>query len=420
MNTTYKENFLSLKKYYLFYLIALTFSFSAPWPKTIGIPEVLSGIILTLLFGSYLIDYFLKKNFSLKKLILWYLLIFPLFLSFQWNTVDIIRDFIPLIYIIVGLVVPSYIIKLRSTNLIVNYYKAIVSFILFIGLIFSLKGYYEFITYGGNLLSLGSFHFFSPNYYPQSPAVIFAAVYLLLFSFWNLIYKKNILKFCILFILSLVIFGSIVGMVLRALIFLYFISGLVFLLVNIKVRQGFVYTFFIFILVFSLIYINQDIIISILNMVINKTLEHGTTGKVDEVFWAFDFIEKNFITLFFGTGWGGLWNAPSMGGRIFVSYAHSLLTYSIIKLGIVGLGIFILFIFYYLKITFFLLKKALKERKDSSFILIVFLACNSALIDNIFLEPGYKTLEFGVILLLYILTYKMLKKGIFPKGVFYE
>ena len=111
--------------------------------------------------------------------------------------------------------------------------------------------------------------------------------------------------------------------------------------------------------------------------------------------WSLIVENGDAFTVLLGKGIGGTWLSPAVG--VEVRYAHSLLAYSILKTGIIGLGVFIFFMVYMIinGSRWFI---TLRSQPD---VLAVFMSTWPTLFVNIFLESGYKTFGFGVILAIF-------------------
>ena len=91
----------------------------------------------------------------------------------------------------------------------------------------------------------------------------------------------------------------------------------------------------------------------------------------------------------FGNGWGAVFVSPAVG-ETEVGYSHSLLTYSILKMGMVGMGL----VAVWLTLLFRALCRAIRQNP-------LFVASVSVpVFIDIFLYASYKSLDFGLILLL--------------------
>lgn len=74
----------------------------------------------------------------------------------------------------------------------------------------------------------------------------------------------------------------------------------------------------------------------------SKTVKVGLNMRVEELRAVISAVSGSAYTALFGLGWGASFAAPSVGG-LHVSYTHSLLSYFLLKGGIAGLSLMILF-----------------------------------------------------------------------------
>ncbi len=95
------------------------------------------------------------------------------------------------------------------------------------------------------------------------------------------------------------------------------------------------------------------------------------------------------LSLVFGMGWGAHFHSPAVGG-VSVNFTHSLLTAMLLKTGLSGL---LLTLFYLAALGRMLLDVILKAP-------VLGLAIAAPVLINVFLYASYKSLDFGIILLL--------------------
>ncbi|MNZ92399.1 hypothetical protein D3C78_1114230 [compost metagenome] len=114
-------------------------------------------------------------------------------------------------------------------------------------------------------------------------------------------------------------------------------------------------------------------------------------------------MSTNFLSAFFGKGWGATWFSPAVGME--VNYAHSLITYGALKLGILGILLSAGYSLYILKtyIHAGILFIAKPTQLTIENLVIMTAAISSMLVGGL-LESAYKTLDFGIITLTFLLA----------------
>lgn len=120
-----------------------------------------------------------------------------------------------------------------------------------------------------------------------------------------------------------------------------------------------------------------------------KTRTLGLNMRAEEWLEILNITAETWQKTLLGTGWGGGFNAPSADGD-YITYAHGLIAATQLKTGIIGLCIYGFYITT-------LLHKLLKNTRKAP----ILTACIAApLLINITLYGAYKSLDFGLLLLL--------------------
>jgi len=376
-------------------LLTLFYSQSTPWPKTVGLQELVVGLILIILFSKSFFYFLFNKRINLEKIIFIYFLIFGTFLGIVNNTLrDFIRDFVPFFYLYFGIFI-FYTEKLKYQQ---NLARLMTFSTVIIGLVYSFRTLFH---WKDSLSNLGKTFMMSPDYIAQSPSLTFSSSFLLSLSILLFIQRKRLYA-SIVFILGLIPLIIFFAQVLRApvgLVLIFFILHLLFIIKKFTIQRK------VFILSFMLIFLglfinyNYQFIESGSSLLMKKNEIVGSSGKLDEYIYAYQYFSNNLNYLIFGKGFGGLWLTPFDVKEY--SFAHSILVYYYIKGGIIGFILMLL-----LTIKLFYLNTKLMFSKNQYSQLIAF-ATFPTLVINCFLEPGYKTLSFSFIILIIYLTYKV-------------
>lgn len=379
--------------------------FSYPFPKSITSVEGVIGGLLILLGGSKAVTLSFSGWYSegalrnslasgIGYIVLQYMLIVPLVMGLikGWNVSDIIRDVVPVLYFSISLLVfPGLISAERLWG------KCLPWFLALGGCVISVRYFIETSTAPWDMYGVER----SPNihFFPYDPAVLFGAIFLL----GGLLNRKN-LSFNSMLVNVVQALGGVVcllallGIVQRAPIALIGCSLLLLWVVSFKKARarfalGAVAAVF-------LLFLFHDVLQSAFDVLYEKTRVEGGAAKLVELRDLYYEVTRSTITMFLGEGWGATFENPVGPGR--VRFTHSLFTFLAFKTGIIGLLLV-------MALFVFLLARAIPYRK---FIMFdhVFLACASALLIGLFLQPTYKTFSFGLVILLMVLRVRLLKR----------
>jgi len=397
------------KNVFFITLALLTYAFfSSSTPDSLGVAEALIAFSLLALSGSW--GYFvisgkalqhkniLEANLYIVYLIFLYLLYVPLVVGLIRgnNLVDIIRDIIPFLYLFIIIFFDPFMKKNKK-----KYLKIFVLLLCIIGISFSIRH----IGSIDNLSTLGkSIIFGDMNYFVMDPAVLFASTFLLNYGYIGLFLEKGLRKKAIsliLFIAGFVAFLSILGVIVRGQIGLVLFS-LFLSTIFIFIKRPFVISIFIVPIILVFIVVFGEQIANIWSLIVEKTSHTGVLNNRDKEFSAvMQMLSLSLDNLLFGQGWGGLITSPVAGT---VRFTHFSVTYFLLKTGLVGAILFVLFIlilFKYLQIIFL----------NNIFYFSLALAGFNSLIINVFLEAGYKTMSFGLLVLILILSGEIINES---------
>ncbi|MCC7304815.1 MAG: O-antigen ligase family protein [Alphaproteobacteria bacterium] len=120
-----------------------------------------------------------------------------------------------------------------------------------------------------------------------------------------------------------------------------------------------------------------------------KTEVYGLNKRELEAAAAWNEITRSPLSFLFGTGWGGTFESPAVAG-IRVNYTHSLLTAMLLKTGIMGLALTVLYLWQLFRAFM------TQARYDA----VLLLAVSGPFLIDVFLYASYKSLDFGFLLLL--------------------
>lgn len=120
-----------------------------------------------------------------------------------------------------------------------------------------------------------------------------------------------------------------------------------------------------------------------------KTGAVGLNSRLEELGAIWGAVSSDPLSLLFGLGWGAGFASPAVGG-LQVNFAHSLLGAMLLKTGLIG----VLFSLFYL--AGFIRPLLRHWARDS----VLALALLAPFVIDVFLYAAYKSLDFGLILLL--------------------
>lgn len=126
-----------------------------------------------------------------------------------------------------------------------------------------------------------------------------------------------------------------------------------------------------------------------LQVLTQKTDLVGFNKRPEEWRAIWNAISDSPFTTIFGLGWGGTFESPAVG-EVRVNFAHGLLPYMVLKTGVLGLALTVSYLYFMLK------RLWVYSLQHPVF---VFAVIGPVLID-IFLYASFKSLDFGLILLL--------------------
>lgn len=403
---------------------------SYPMPPKIGAVEIIMGTGLTI--GSLLLSFTLvmQKDKSLKRFFLCvsYFVLAPLLVGVlrSNNLSNVARDIAPLMFMVV---IPLLIVFLPQSRNAPYRLRALLVAICAVGLTSAIQFHYGMVQlfdsmsvytsrYGATVpegVVVGLVDFILRSFMPilksinvkytqddfqmlvvkcQDPAILFSAIYLLCMGLALILVKPRRLPLGLLALAGgwLCVYEfSALGM--RAFIGLTVLALIVYMLHLVKSRKlprsnlivagiiGLLFTY-----------------TQIVNIAAQMWAKHQAAGfgsRLGELYAVFSTISENFITLLFGVGWGGLLINP-IYGTATTRYTHSLISFWLLKTGVVGFAVMVLFAILLLR-RIGLKRVWLKSVWTSSHRLAVFLAASAVIVIGLFFEPTYKMLSFGLI-----------------------
>jgi len=229
------------------------------------------------------------------------------------------------------------------------------------------------------------------SYLANSPAVLFSALFLCGCGLARLskpLTFKSVLVGAALVLGGLVVFIPVVMTAQRASMAAFVVYNLIvfgFLFLKAPRRMS-----VIGIVIISLIAVFMgELLGGVFDVIARKSEIVGDNQRIEDVIAVWTAISHNPMTLLFGLGWGASFESPAVMD-IEVYFTHSLLSSMLLKIGIIGL----LLCCCYVGALFLAMFRGFK----GGFILI--LGLSAPFLIDVFLYAAFKSLDFGILLLL--------------------
>ncbi len=376
----------------------------SPTPDSPGWPEMLTGFLLLVAVGFSGAKSAVRLSFSTReglwlscgKILLFYGLSVSLLMAGigGHGAGQVLRDILPFLFFLL----PVFMVGHFQTR--PGHVPYFLFAVIILGFVFALRSLLAFYPF--SLLSAG-FPAVSQElfYFANAPTVLFAALFLLGMSgekIVNATRLKSIMPAMVVFALALVPLLAMAASTQRATlggVVLY--MGVLTLVALWKRPTKSVRLVLVMLLV---VWACLPVLLEIMEILGRKNSLVGSNMRTQEALAVWDAVSDNPGHLLFGLGWGGSFHSPAVGG-LSVNFTHSLLTSMLLKTGLVGLFLTCTYIFGLLS----LLSKLLLKRP------VLALALAAPVLIDMFLYASFKSLDFGLILLL-IPVYQFYLKGL--------
>lgn len=356
----------------LYAAIILYCLLSSPTPDIMGWAEYGVGALLIIAVGFLGIGIMLSQDIEsrtiqFQRLFILFMISIPAVIGVinGHPTSDIIRDIIPILFLILPLCFYGRNLDFLEVVLTIG------------GALFALRylapfiPYLDFIPRDTSLL-----------YLANSPLVPFAAI----IGFYWAVDKNpsDLTKRLFGFAIAVICFAAMMAMLQRAPVILSAIACFVILGMQARNKPG--QSVFIAAIIAACLYPIYPIIVDIGLNLSEKTMTLGFNNRIEELSSAFA------QTTWFGYGWGYEWQSPAVGG-MWVRFTHNMVSYYALKAGIIGAIMAIGFIVMWVG-------HGVKNMKHSPEIIIAILI---PLVIHMTLYTGFKTLDFALLLTLLML-----------------
>jgi hypothetical protein len=416
------NNIINSKKY-KYFLTLFIFSliiygaFSTSTPDSITYIEIFIGLSLLLFVGLDGLTLLLKPNNindpkfillpGLVKLSFLYLLFVPTFNGILIEDVSIknwLRDIIPLLYLFIP------ILLIQKINVIPkSLFLATIFSLCIIGILFSFRFY---IGATGGISDIGKFQVITNNKdnIMSDPGPQFLLSFASCFSIWLLL-RGRIIYGAIIFFISTIPWSITFAVISRGPAFFTFISVIIiifyWLLTSKDRKNGFFLLILTPLLLITYAQESIEIIKDSLDLLILKNEVSGFNTRDLEVDVVLISLNKSVASFFFGHGWGSLIEIPNYWT---LRNLHNIFLFYIYKTGILGLFSILVYFVWILRFIFLI-------GFQNKFLTIVMISLINPLLYTSLLQPMYKSLTFGILILLIPLMYKLRKSDEFDKYI---
>lgn len=386
------------------FAFALYAFFGSPTPDHPALIELviallfLGGIGISNLISGVTVPAFSKVE--LWQLSAWVFFIYGLFVSIVMALVNgaalilILRDIVGFVFLCLPLFLYPYVQAGGRKRK-----KAFVISILMIGLIFSLRVLsFEW----GDVQTTTKL-----LYLANSPIVLFTALFLVSLACQKLFNRVSLRSFLFAagFLGLAAITFAAMSIDLQRASFLALVITLLSLLVIgfIKAPLKTIAPMLVFLI---LIILAGSLFSDVLQSITLKTSRVGLNMRLQELYAVWDVAQYSWSTLLFGHGWGSSFASPAVGD-LHVTYTHSLLTYILLKMGLLGLFLCLVYIFFiFEKLTHLYFTDPVKGN-----------ALMWPLLIPIFLYASHKSFDFGLVLTLILIFTSRDQKAHYKRGM---
>lgn len=358
----------------------------SPTPGDLGISEILiAALLLIALHPASALQAIITPNRILWAMagqaLFFYGMTIP-FLSGLMRGNDfvlIIRDMIPFCFLLLPLFMQGWRPDLTIAS----------AAIAFIGVAFGLRVVWPVIAGNGDFIGVG----YDPLYLSIAPTISFAAVLCGGAAGWMLyrgLVFRHIVLAGILALCALLPFAAMVVTLQRAGLGLTAMALMALLALGLIRKPARAAVPLLIVVIAALC--SLPMVLDVAGSLLHKQVLVGNNNRFNEAAVVFDSVVASPVSVIFGKGWGTTLADPAVGG-IVVNYTHNIFTTYLLKTGLMGLLLLVLYLYGLCRPLFNLIRVA----PLPAFALGVPLAI------NLTLYASFKSLDFGLILLLVML-----------------
>jgi hypothetical protein len=295
---------------------------------------------------------------------------------------DFIRDLIGFIFLLIPLLFISFLKnKIRAIGFL---YVC-----LFIGLAFSVR-----TIFPDTLLNIRGSELL---YLANSPLVLFSSIFFIGYVAQKLFTRitiENFLLFFLGFLASLICLLAMMNDIRRASFIAVILSLLIFTMIGFVKNP--VRTILPLCLLMAILLLLQEDILAVIGQITLKTSQVGLNMRLQEWHAVWQAVNSDTLTLLFGRGWGAMFESPAVGG-LSVSFTHSLLSALLLKSGLIGLLLCLVYLF-------FIFEKLVRVVFSKH--IVAGIALFWPFVIAVLFYASYKSLDFGLLLTLIIIWHK--------------
>lgn len=376
----------------LFLAIILYGLWGSPTPDMIGWPEITIGVLLLYAtgYGSFVRVMRLPEDDRgwqhIGKIVFLVCLPLPLLVG-QVNgnsPIQALRDILPFVF----LLLPVFLYELAAKK--EGYRSLLTIAVAGAGMMFALRVLMPLLLDGTPLSRWSLPQPADPFYLANAPTVLFAGLFFVGMAGFE-IYRADtkyavpyaffllFLGFSPLAAMALIMQRASMGMLVGTLIFLMIFSFY-------RKPERALLPFLTAVLI---AYLARDVVAEVYHSLMHKTALVGVNMRGAEARAVLDEVDGSFWSVVFGKGWGTTFKSPAVGG-VIVNFTHSLITTYLLKTGLTGLSLVGLYLFDLGRKLVALLFR----------LPVIGLALFAPFIIDIFLYASFKSLDFGLLLLL--------------------
>jgi hypothetical protein len=355
----------------------------SPTPDDPGIVEIAVGALLVMACGfagvcqAAIFEKSAPAWQSAAQALLFFGLSVPLVAGFAHghSAVSILRDIIPFLFMLLPLFLMPLLVRRP------NFFRYALAATVFLGVVFALRSL-------GGAFGIGSVAAYS--YFENMPTVLFASLFLMGAGAVYFL-RRFTLKSFLVFVLALMLASpGLLAMAITAQrASLGYFVFYVLVLFGLSLYRRPYRSIFLLIPATALMILFLGAFQNLAEVLMEKSTLVGFNMRWEEMAAAWREISGNPLGAVFGAGWGASFESPAVAA-MRINYTHSLLTSAVLKTGLAGLTLVILYLLG--------LGRGLAGFISRNPVLALALA--GPLLIDVLLYASFKSLDFGLILLL--------------------
>ena len=266
--------------------------------------------------------------------------------------------------------------------------KRLMWMLVFVGIIFAARSLQDVLmSIIGSAQNERELHYFA-----NVPTVLFAALFMLGIAgrnIWRANWLKTLPSSAVLLLLSAIPLTAMMMAVQRASLAGIALSLLTLFIIGFILYPG--RALRVLVIFGGICLLIWPLLADLYALLSHKTMLVGVNMRGQELMAVWAEVTQNPVSLLIGTGWGGTFHSPAVGG-LEVNFTHNLLSSMLLKTGIVGVA----------AMTWFLIALIRPALRVFFHDPALALAIIVPLLINILLYASYKSLDFGLLLLLLV------------------